>query len=316
MKVKPFAKGLLTFIPGMARAPSPRAPRGTSSAEDSAYYSYGVWIKHLTLLWANGMSSIPNTFAELGPGESLGVGLAAMLCGTNTYYALDVVRHSNAELNLRVLDELVTLFKARAERSDAGWPDLHEYLGDNLFPSQILSRDVLEVSLSDNRIAAIRTAIGSDGLETDGVTVKYAVPWYENAVIERDTIDVICSHSVMEHIVDLEGTYRSLYSWLKPQGIMSHQIDLSSHEIADTWNGHWAFSELQWKIMVGRRPYLLNREPHSVHTRLMAESGFSIVCDLERYGRGGIQRSDLSARWKGMSDDDFACSIAFIQAKK
>ena len=312
MKVKPLAKGLLTYIPGMERLLPARGPGGT----DSARYCYGVWLKHLTLLWANGMRSIPSTLAELGPGPSLGVGLAAMLCGSNSYYALDVVRHANTGSNLKVLDELTTLFRERAQRPTKGWPDFDQYLGDDLFPGHILGDDLLEASLSDERIAAIRNAIESQELQTGEVTIKYMVPWSDSSVIERDTVDVILSHSVLEHVVHLESTYQALYAWLKRDGIMSHQVDFTSHGLSEAWNGHWTCSELQWKLILGRRPYLINQQPYSVHAQLIAESGFNMVCALRRHQTDGVRRSDLSARWKGLTDDDLTCTGAFIQAKK
>src|SRR5689334_13627986 len=155
MRIRTAIKGLLTFVPGIQRVLTERGTGGTNSAS----YCYGVWLKHLTLLWENGMRSIPNTLAELGPGDSLGVGIAAMLCGVNRYYALDVVKHSNIEINLKILDELVELLKARARRPTKGWPDFDEYLDSNGFPSHILNGPLLSETLAAKRIEAIRRAI-------------------------------------------------------------------------------------------------------------------------------------------------------------
>jgi hypothetical protein len=310
MTIRAAVKGLLTFIPGMQRVLPKRRTGGT----DSAYYCYGVWLKHLTLLWENGMRSMPNTIAELGPGDSLGVGLAAMLCGVNNYYALDVVRHTNTETNLTLFDELVLLFKSHAPRPTKGWPDFDGYLNANLFPGHILNDQLLEASLSEKRIAAIRNAIEHHEYQNNKVAIKYMVPWSDASIIEKHTVDIILSHSVLEHIVDLENTYQALYAWLKPRGMMTHQIDFESHGLSDTWNGYRAYSELYWKIMMGKRPYFINRQPYSVHRNLITKNGFNIICDLRNYRTDGIQRSDLSDYWKSITDDDLTCSEAFIQA--
>jgi hypothetical protein len=76
-------------------------------------YCYEVWLKHLTLLWANGLRTIPDTVAELGPGDSLGTGLAALLSGANHYYALDIIRYADTPRNLMIFDQLVDLFQRR-----------------------------------------------------------------------------------------------------------------------------------------------------------------------------------------------------------
>ena len=312
MKLRPLVKGLLTFIPGMQVLLPSRGTGGTNSA----YYSYGVWLKHLTLLRESGMRSMPNTLAELGPGDSLGIGLAAMLCGVNRYFALDVVRHSSCEANLRIFDELVALFESRAERPTKGWPDFDEYLNDRLFPSHILDDELLKASLSRKRIEAIRNALEYPERRTDEITIKYMVPWSEDDVIAKDSVDVILSHSVLEHVVDLEKTYRALYSWLKPNGMMSHQIDFDSHGLSEAWNGYRAYSELLWKLMMGKRPFMINRQPHSAHMELLTKNGFHVIRDLTNHRFDGIQRSDLSDHWKSITDDDLTCSEAFVQARK
>jgi len=98
---------------------------------------------------------------------------------------------------------------------------------------------------------------------------------------------------------------------------MSQQIDFGSHALSKEWNGYRAYPELLWKIIMGKRPFLINRQPYSVHIDIINNSGFKIICNLKRYSmEDGIQRSQLSAYWKDISDDDLTCSGAFIQAQK
>jgi hypothetical protein len=227
-----------------------------------------------------------------------------------------VTRYSTADLHLKIFDELVALFKSRAARPSAGWPNYDRYLDENLFPSHILTEEVLDASLAEARIESIRNALVNLESETEGVTVKYMVPWSSAEIIQKESVDVVFSHSVLEHVVDLDSTYRTLHLWLRPGGMMSHQIDLTSHGVSDVWNGYRGYSELLWKIILGKRPFLINRQPCSVHIDLMKKHGFEVVCHLKANRTDGIQRSQLSSRWKNISNDDLTCSGTFIQARK
>ena len=312
MKLRPVVKGLLTFIPGVDKILPTRGTGGT----DTAYYCYSVWIKHLTMLWENGLRAVPNTVAELGPGDSIGIGLAAMLSGVNRYFALDVVKYSNTDFNLKIFDELVSLFESRASRTHKGWPEIVQLLDENRFPSHILTDEWLQKSLSKERISLIRNAIENPEFLDNDIAVTYMVPWSESDVIEKESVDVILSHSVLEHVVDAEEVYKALSSWLKPEGLMSHQIDFSSHGTSAKWNGYRAYSEFLWKIILGKREFLINRLPVSAHLNLMEKYGFDIFCLMKNYEPGGIERKELSSAWKCISDDDLACSGAFIQVRK
>jgi len=313
VRIGPIVKGSLTYIPGVTRWFTRKDTGGTNSAQ----YCYGVWLKHLTMLWESGMHSIPTTLAELGPGDSMGIGLAAMLSGVDKYYALDVVKYSNIDFNIKIFNELVMLFQGRAARPEKGWPDCDQYLDENLFPGHILTEGILGISLSEERISRIRSAIMEPESSNNGISVKYIAPWSDERVIDKDTVDVILSHAVLEHVVDLNSAYGALYAWLKTGGMMSNHIDFSSHGLSEKWNGFRAYPEWVWKLVVGKRPFLMNRQPYSVHVNLMERNNFKIICNLKHYRReDGIQRSQLSSYWKNISDDDLTISSAFIQAYK
>ena len=129
---------------------------------------------------------------------------------------------------------------------------------------------------------------------------------------------MVYSQAVLEHVNDLEGTYQSLCKWLKPGGIMSHVIDFRCHGCAEQWNGHWSYSDLTWKLIRGKRPWLINRASHDIHLALLKEHGFDVVYELIEHAipSRGIDRSRLAPGFRDISDEDLQTSGAFIQAVK
>ena len=128
---------------------------------------------------------------------------------------------------------------------------------------------------------------------------------------------MIYSQAVLEHVDDLPQIYKVLYRWLNLDGFMSHEIGFESHGLSKHWNGHWAYSDFTWKLIRGKRPYLLNREPYSTHNRLLKESGFEIVHESKhRPDTLGISRNRLSSRFRKMSEDDMRTYSAYILAQK
>ena len=97
---------------------------------------------------------------------------------------------------------------------------------------------------------------------------------------------------------------------------MSHQIDFGCHGMSKEWNGYRACSELHWKLILGRRPYLINREPYSTHRQLIEANGFEFLTELKAFRTDGIARARLSRRWQELDDQDLNCSGAFIVVRK
>lgn len=311
MRLAPVVRGLLSYMPAIANL----LPSKSGGHTDSAAYCYGVWLKHLTLLKANGLPAIPQTVAELGPGESLGVGLCALLSGSSSYVGLDVLAHSNPERNQLILNELVPLFRDRAPNPDKGWPHFSNYLDERSFPSHILTEEALQLALKPERIGAIRRAV-TEPSPDDPIKAEYKAPWFDPRVIEEGSADLIISHSVLEHVVDLPATYKALYRWAKPGGWMSHQIDFKSHGLTRRWNGFRTCSEGLWHVTHGKRPFMINRHPASVHLRLMQDAGFNIVTHQKFLRTDGIRREELAPRWADISEEDLNCSGLYVIATK
>jgi SAM-dependent methyltransferase len=304
MELLPITKGMASYVPGLYALRSRRRHVQTATAS----YCYEVWLKHLVMFNELEPVPVPKTFAELGPGGSLGVGLAALLSGADTYYALDIVKYSEVDMNLSVLTDLVDLFRDRTP-VDVGWP-----VESTVFPSHILTDDLLETTLAGPRIDEIRRALTAPDGRAGAITIEYTVPWTDPSVIRRGEVDLILSQAVLEHVDDLDTTYEAFAQWLRPGGRMSHEIDFRSHGLTGPWNGHWEYPEAVWKMIVGKKPYLINRQPCTTHVALMRDCGFEITRE-SRERMQGISREKLASRWQGMADDDLVSATAVIQAR-
>jgi len=288
--------------------------RGTGGT-DSARYCYSIWLRHIVMAARNGLDPHPAVIAELGPGDSLGIGLAGLLSGCERYYAFDVVRHASMAGNLAILDELVRLFSERADiPGDSEFPHAKPKLQDYRFPSAILPDERLEKSLAAERIKGIRASLGDMGSRTS--RVQYRVPWSDAGVLEPGTVDMIYSQAVLEHVNDVAATQAATRSWLRPGGFVSHQVDFRSHGTASEWNGHWRYPDLLWALIKGRRPYLLNRMTHSQHLAAIRNAGFEIVCDDRQVASSQFGREELAARFRNIPPEDLTTSGAFFQAVK
>ena len=243
LKIRPIVTGILSNIPGLFSWWDSRRPMGNTS---SASYARSVWRFHLENYKSHKDGCTPPVIAEFGPGATLGSCIAALCDGVGKAIALDVCPYASKDSkNLKMLDELI--------------PD---------------SNRMMEYALL--REAVIR--VGSDDRKT---LLQYVAPWTDLNVLPEDSVDLIFSHSVMEHVSHPIEAYKAFSRWLKPGGIMSHKIDHSSHAITKSWNGHYAMSGVLWSMIVGGRPYLLNRMTPIQHRDAIQSVGFKIL--LEKF---------------------------------
>ena len=312
--IRKILGGFKSYVPGGV---SMHVTGGT----DSARYCYTIWLRHLSLLHQNGFTKIPDTIAELGPGNSIGTGLAGLLSGSKKFYALDAIEHTDIKKNISIFDELVTLFANNSDLpDDVEFPRALPRLDSYNFPSKIFVNTNLENFLHKSRIESLRNELIN--MKKQKNSIRYMSPWNDPKIIENDSVDVVFSQAVLEHVEDIKHTYNSMYRWVKKGGCISNQIDFESHGLSDEWNGHWSFSDLTWKLMKGNRPYLINREPISKHVKAIEDAGFKIISIIpvktfpfDAY-TGTIERSKLAQKFENMSEEDFTTASAYILAQK
>ena len=270
--LKQVAFGLATYVPGVVPLWQRALYRFQFPGAMSARYCYSVWLRHLVIAHQNGLGTQPNVVAELGPGNSLGVGAAALISGSRQYVGLDIVQYASDERTLTVFDELVRLFRAKADIPGVDeFPEVKPYLDNYAFPFHILTNERLAAALKEDRIASLRDALATLNAKSGPeAPFRYLVPWDDDACLETESADMILSQAVLEHVDQLASTYRSMHRMLKPDGFLSHQIDYRAHGTASKWNGHWAYADLTWKVIRGGQTYVINRQPHSAHISQLA----------------------------------------------
>lgn len=267
------AKGLITMVPWA----SGFANSAAGSPVGARYY-YAVWLRHLVSVVAVRPGISYEVVAELGPGDSLGIGMCALLSGARRYIGLDRLAFGLRADSQQLLDELLALFHRReAIPGDEEMPGVYPRLRDYAFPHQVLTDDVLASSLAHERVTALREALRGEMAFRDDALMSYAAPWDASDRVRPASVDLLLSQAGMEHVDEVDLAYAAMHRWLKPQGVMSHRIDYTSHGITHDWYGHWTVSPTLWRVVRGKRAYLINRLPHSAHLTAMLRNGFEIL---------------------------------------
>jgi hypothetical protein len=211
-----------------------------------------------------------------------------LLSGAARYVGLDIVPFSaNVDL-AKIYDELVELYSRREPiPNDDEFPAVAPWLDSYEHPDHLIDHtNLLE------RARTIRDALKSGLNATD--IVRYRAPWISLNDVAMGTLDLIFSQAVLEHVDSLNDTYHAMFEWLKPKGYGSHVIGFAAHHLSPIWNGHWAYSDWQWKIVRGRREFLLNREPLSTHLACAQNAGFEILSAIRNYDDTGLGPKSLA----------------------
>jgi SAM-dependent methyltransferase len=248
---------------------------------------------------------------ELGPGDSIGIGLAALLSGAIQYVGLDIVPFSaKADLET-IFEEIVRLYSRREPIPDhEEFPRVRPRLKSYEFPNDLIDWDNFS-SRAQNLRRELRTELGS------GHSIDYRAPWTSPNEIAAASLDLIFSQAVLEHVDDLDETYKAMSLWLKPGGYASHVVDFTAHGLSPIWNGHWAYSDFEWRLVKGRREFLLNREPLSTHLTCARQVGLKVIYLKQQSDNNGLNHQSMSGRFRKLDAEDIrTCGAVMILRKR
>ncbi len=240
IRVRALLGGILSYIPGLYGLWDKLRPMGH---ERNAAYGFNVWNERLSDVKNTGIKFSYDSVVELGPGRNLSASISALLDGAKNATAVDVVRYANMEDNLSIVNELIEL------KDDSN-------------------------KLSEEKIIFFKKSL--ENYDENNV-LNYKVPWTDSSIIPENSIDFVFSLSVMGHVNNPCEVYLACYKRLRPGGIVCHKIDHSSHGITKNWNGHYWLSSFMWKLVTGKRPYLINRYTPHEHKISAISAGLKIV---------------------------------------
>jgi SAM-dependent methyltransferase len=263
-------------------------PRTFSVGEIERSVSYCIdvvrsWEKELGVY-----SGRENPFAgadvlEIGPGPDLGTGLVILAMGARSYVAIDK-------------NELIW------KTPQLFYDTLLEKL--KTFPRYENAKAALKVFRHNNVNDVFSYACGPD---LNGLTFK--------------KFDVLVSQAVLEHIINIESVFETLYKRIAPGGLMIHEIDFGTHtgiiRDIDPLN-HLRYCSAIWNLL--KFDGSPNRLQLSDYKNVFNQLGFRKieVKVLKILDKQYVHRTKthLSALFRDYSDEEIGIKSLYLLATK
>ncbi|MFP4240875.1 MAG: class I SAM-dependent methyltransferase [Chitinispirillaceae bacterium] len=161
-----------------------------------------------------------------------------------------------------------------------------------------------------------------DNTQRELLESKYHKSVEQNAVeriqtmekIPKNSVDLIVSNSVLEHVANCEELFSRCSNVLKPGGKMVHKIDYRDHFFKYPFH-FLTFSKALWDRYLN--PGDLHRYRISDHLESMENAKFKArcltrKCDREKYE---LVRTKIHEDFKKYSEDDLMTTMAIIEAR-
>lgn len=217
------------------------------------------------------------TILELGPGGSLGFGLLALEAGAKKYLAVDDGIHTFIE------KKQLLQYKALLKNSQT----LRTYF----YP--------IKKGFSYNTNLIEYVAIDQ--------TSKYPLP--------DNSIDIIYSCAVLEHVHDLDLCFSEMARVLKNDGILYHEVDLRDHIFSQESLWFLTISDFWFRLLFSHTGGFVNRKRISYYKKLAQKYHLSVVSfePIVKYeGPISLKKIQVAA----YADEDIRTLAFYIVLKK
>ena len=188
-----------------------------------------------------------DSFLEIGPGEVPGLAMIAYAMGVKRVFSIDRCRFALDNETRKIASKMCQFFSENEEFEE-------KFISNNVQPKIqnkllkenykklreiIIIKKLKEIANSKEPLKLLNYSY--DGLKTN---IKF---------------DLIISQACLEHVDDVFQLVKFMRNKLYKTGIMSHSIDLSSHNILDGIDQHFHVNNFLWRLIRGKRKYFINR---------------------------------------------------------
>lgn len=246
---------------------------------DSIEYVLNVFDQHIDRAGLKGKIE-GRTILELGPGDSIATAIVAYCYGAKSIL-IDAGKFA--------LDDIGAYHK----------------LVDDLRSKGFNPPDIKGAESLNEILEACNSAYLTKGLESF-------------STIEKETVDLIFSQAVLEHIrlSEFLDVMREMYRVQKSGGISSHRVDLKDHLGGSLHN--LRFSRKTWESeLFANSGFYTNRIRYSDMVSLFKQAGFNTeITAIRKWESLPLNKSHLDKEFTMLSDDDLLVSGFDVLLKK
>lgn len=255
-------KGILTYVPGIGAYIEKKKEKSHHSGSD-ANFAFSLWFSIMILLKEKSINVDYSKIGEVGNGGSLGVAFCALLAGSKEYYSFELRTHISLNEQKKMLHNIYRLLKEKT--AIKRYSNLNIPIDNNSFPDTLIQT----TSFEQERIYS-ELLIDIDNKLTNSKYIKLIPDWEKQNSLN---LSFIYSRAVMEHVNCPANVYDSIAKHLKHGGHTFHDIELHSHGITDSMNGHIKIPNYLWILIHGNRKYFLNRYKWNDHIKSLQDKG-------------------------------------------
>ena len=247
---------------------------------DNYEYSKKIFFGHLGDMKKYRKIEKP-TILELGPGDGITSAIYSSVLNSPKIYLIDVkpFAENNIDKYLNIID--------------------------------LLKRDH-QINISTKNITSISSLLKQFNAVylTNGLSSLRS--------IEDSSIDYLFSHSVMEHIkfAEVDSLVREMYRVLKPNGVISHNINYKDH-LEDSLN-NLRFSFYVWESkFISKSGFYTNRIPAVEMHKIFKNNGFEFYFEnFSKWKKLPIKRKYINTYFSKYTDKELInCTSSFIAKK-
>jgi len=186
----------------------------------------------------------------------------------------------------------------------------------------LIARQILSI-LPETQRQHLNTILSFDNqgqMNLDISRLQYQHSLNEKIRLANNSVDIIVSNAVLEHVQNLDALFASMYRILKPGGLMVHAADLKSHELHHTTELDFlTVPDWLWWLMTFYRG-APNRKRWSYYKNLLDAHDFKLtffkitstlpaesICTL---------RLTYPQHAKRFNDEDLSCGGFLFSARK